>query len=625
MIKNNKNGFTLVELLAVIVILAIILIIAVPKITDIIEGARQGAFESSEKMLVKATETYLSTSGVAMPENIDDEISIPYTMLRDSKYISKIYNPKNSSEECSGTIIVKKVAANKYTYTPNLSCGSIENPDYVSNWATLPPTITLVGDNPYIIEINKSYTVPEATAYDAADGTIDPSSITVVTPSIDNTVIGTYTVTYNVDDSDTNSATEVTRTVKVVSQGNVPELSNNMYPVKWNGTAWVVTTETDQEWYVYNGDIDNSADVDKNSGTGLFEADEWANAHITTTSLSVGDTVNESDLNMYVWIPRYSYLLNEGSKTIAIRYSDDTTDDNTSSYLSHPGFTFGSDELNGIWVAKFEMSSNTASDDFGVPSGAAYGVSRPSAKPWRNTSVNDMFNEARTIETEMSLTTADSHMMKSAEWSAAAYLSEAIRDGEEVWINNQGWYDSSSTTNNYKFITTGCAGTSVSVLDNNATSAGCSTNYDYKTGGVKASTTGNVYGIYDMSGGSWEYMATYINDNTDSRLTSSTYALALANADSKYKEMFNISGATDTTNYSNASVLTSGLSIHETSTSGTGTTSWHSDYSYFPYASYPVVLRGGYFDDSSTAGVFAFGRSPGGAALIFGWRAVLTL
>ena len=47
----KKNGFTLVELLAVIVILAIILVIAVPKITDTIDNARKGSLESSVKMV----------------------------------------------------------------------------------------------------------------------------------------------------------------------------------------------------------------------------------------------------------------------------------------------------------------------------------------------------------------------------------------------------------------------------------------------------------------------------------------------------------------------------------------------------------------------------------------------
>ena len=49
--KNNK-GFTLVELLTVIVILAIILAIAVPGISKIIEGSKKGAFEADAKMLI---------------------------------------------------------------------------------------------------------------------------------------------------------------------------------------------------------------------------------------------------------------------------------------------------------------------------------------------------------------------------------------------------------------------------------------------------------------------------------------------------------------------------------------------------------------------------------------------
>ena len=53
----KKNGFTLVELLAVIVILAIILVIAVPKITDTIDNARRGSLQSSVKMVAAQAET----------------------------------------------------------------------------------------------------------------------------------------------------------------------------------------------------------------------------------------------------------------------------------------------------------------------------------------------------------------------------------------------------------------------------------------------------------------------------------------------------------------------------------------------------------------------------------------
>lgn len=54
---KKRNGFTLVELLAVIVILAIILVIAVPSIMSTIEDSRLSSLESSAKMIASAAET----------------------------------------------------------------------------------------------------------------------------------------------------------------------------------------------------------------------------------------------------------------------------------------------------------------------------------------------------------------------------------------------------------------------------------------------------------------------------------------------------------------------------------------------------------------------------------------
>jgi len=54
--RNNKNAFTLVELLAVIVILAIILVIAVPQIMNVIKDTTKASFESSAKMVASQVE-----------------------------------------------------------------------------------------------------------------------------------------------------------------------------------------------------------------------------------------------------------------------------------------------------------------------------------------------------------------------------------------------------------------------------------------------------------------------------------------------------------------------------------------------------------------------------------------
>ena len=53
---KEKKGFTLVELLAVIVILAVILVIAVPQIMSVIESARKGSIESTAKLIAEGAE-----------------------------------------------------------------------------------------------------------------------------------------------------------------------------------------------------------------------------------------------------------------------------------------------------------------------------------------------------------------------------------------------------------------------------------------------------------------------------------------------------------------------------------------------------------------------------------------
>ena len=54
--EDKMKGFTLVELLAVIVILAIILVIAVPKVMDIINDSKKATLESTAKMIASAAE-----------------------------------------------------------------------------------------------------------------------------------------------------------------------------------------------------------------------------------------------------------------------------------------------------------------------------------------------------------------------------------------------------------------------------------------------------------------------------------------------------------------------------------------------------------------------------------------
>ncbi|WP_167569100.1 immunoglobulin-like domain-containing protein [Brevibacillus migulae] len=77
------------------------------------------------------------------------------------------------------------------------------------------PGITLNGDQAVYLLVGQPYTEPGFTAYDDVD--LDLTNQVAVSGSVDSSHPGTYSLHYNVTDMTGNAATEVTRTVHVVS------------------------------------------------------------------------------------------------------------------------------------------------------------------------------------------------------------------------------------------------------------------------------------------------------------------------------------------------------------------------------------------------------------------------
>ena len=104
-----------------------------------------------------------------------------------------------------------------YTVTYNVTDSSGNDATEVTRTVnvtdTTAPVITLVGDTQITVEVGSTYTDLGATASDNYDGDITTDIVTV--NNVDTSVIGSYTVTYNVTDSSGNAASEVTRTVNV--------------------------------------------------------------------------------------------------------------------------------------------------------------------------------------------------------------------------------------------------------------------------------------------------------------------------------------------------------------------------------------------------------------------------
>ena len=401
-----------------------------------------------------------------------------------------------------------------------------------------------------------------------------------------------------------------------------PQVSEGMTPVKYDTkqNKWVRTDETDNTWYNYANK-------------------EWANVVLGGATFNDGVLDESKTYSMLVWIPRYAYKINsqyhqngssageidivfidtenkgkDGKVTYSTTYPSATTGGAMSDYVVHPAFDYGGTALPGFWVGKFESSNTAGYGDSGSTANTTNLTLQIKAgvTSWRSITVDNIFKVCTAMNDSgnpYGLTEAsDPHMMKNSEWGAVAYLSQntTYGKGSEVWINNSS-----------DFIT-GSAGNSVSA----DTDVG--TTNDYKSSqGQNASTTGNVTGVYDMSGGAWEYVAAYVN-NGHSNLT--TYGSSLVNAEAKYKDVYS-KGSSDS--YSNNYAVSTpanghyGDAVWETSNSGTSTNSWYSDYSNFPYTNTPFFRRGGGYYVGTGAGVFFFDGNHGNNGSSSSFRVVV--
>ena len=397
------------------------------------------------------------------------------------------------------------------------------------------------------------------------------------------------------------------------------------------------------------------------SGNTITGVDEYniRNLPIRATYLNSrpGTRVEESNiLAFYVWIPRFKYKVWNKDKvigttnytydaytngidiifenniektgTITCNYSygeastdagspiETCIDSGTEGYYTHPAFTFGNNELTGFWMGKFEISSSNFSTEYG--GGETIALTPriiPNGVSWRGNTVSNYWkvikdmqvvNNIYGLDTKVSI--IDSHMITNMEWGAVAYLthskygrctSEENKVCEEITINSNGSYKtgySNSTSSTY-----------------------------FTTNGMLASTTGNIYGVYDMSGGAQEYVMGNIssssgNYNYNESSAGSYYSY---NGNEKYLTTYTYGSTYNDQTAYNRSRL--GDATGEIITVSGGLGGWYSDYAYFAISFSPYFYRGGYFDNGMGAGVFSFDADLGGSDEDISSRAVLAV
>ena len=466
---------------------------------------------------------------------------------------------------------------------------------------------------------------------------------------------------------------------------NSPELLTGMTPIKFiepteteEGTT-EKTTYTDEDWYNYTEDKKRWANVQTEDGS------MWV--WIPRYAYRINSSTQTCDIVFLIGTTDNYYDENGKLQKAKRQTKKEETIDTTTGYTVHPAFTNESNigfanggwdkELAGIWVAKFEAGyaggnnqaeSKASSVNYTQSDAWVNGKELNSsdamaeARNWKDgiygnktTSIkyptfqgltysinyinhNDAFNISKVLtETGniygLNKNTTDSHLMKNSEWGAVAYLSQSQYglNGTNIYINNANLNNSTNTI----YAVTGCAGITEDALPiettieklNNRTE----TNEFVWTQkqGTRASSTGTIYGIYDLSGGISEKTANLIY-NGHSRLEKYAKSLLNNGENTKYVTIYPYDADNDNSNLdlsSNYNYIKNnkiyGDAIRETSTSGTKNTAWYLDYSFYPSFSFPTFARGVNLWTHSVSGLFSFARNDVLSIYNCGFRSVL--
>jgi len=401
-----------------------------------------------------------------------------------------------------------------------------------------------------------------------------------------------------------------------ILNGADPVVKEKLIPVEISNNGEVRYADTSKEWYNY-------------------ENKEWANAVILVENPSKeyvkGEVIQESDIESYfVWIPRYRYqIFDEGNyttyidskptesiaKEIQIEFETNAVEASTGStkgeWLTHPAFT--NFDVNGLWIGKYETGYKGATSKETAQVNAMDSskvIVKPNVYSWRNSTVSNMFKTAYNYERNL-----DSHMMKNTEWGAVAYLSHSrYGTNTEVRINN-----------NSNFLTGYSAVDETDQNDYPGTYGPDSTKtlpYNTETG-YKASTTGNITGVYDMSGGAWEYVAGYMPSSSDG----SGFSASELTTYSKYLDLYSANSTINSYNNRKLGDATGEMGpfyfYADKDNIKRYHNNWYGDYSFFVDSTYPWFGRGGYYDYGVLAGQFYFSRHTGGVHTYGGSRLVL--
>ena len=504
----------------------------------------------------------------------------------------------------------------------------------------------ILGLSDITISIGESISLTNGVTYACENNSTSCSYIGPDITDASRLELGKHTINYKIKSSSNvtyiyQRTINVTRDLKIDNSGaNYPVLTNALIPVVYN--------ESTSKWV--------KADATSSTSTyGWYDYDQkkWANAILVSSTnrstyqnASAGTTITDADiLAFYVWIPRFKYkvwninkvvgtqsynartigidiLFESGTTstgTIKCTYSyatpsstagspNETCTGSNGDYYTHPAFTFGNQELTGFWMGKFELSSSSPTNSNGGGNSSSLTPRiLPNVTSWRGNYLNNFNTVVQNMQVSNNIyglptskINTDSHIITNMEWGAVAYLTNSkygrCTNGSCVEVSLNGYGDVSTYTTK-----TGCG-----PISSGSTSYGTTCNAYNTTLGKTASTTGNIYGAYDMSGGGTEYvMSNTLDANNNFNVSNSGFTSDwYTNSNKKYITSYVYGTTTNNQTSNNRTRL--GDATGETLLSTVSNGGWYSDYSVLSKAISPWMHRGGSFFGGANSGIFVY-------------------
>lgn len=210
-----KKGFTLVELLAVIIILGAIFTITFPLVTDNIRKTEEKAFNLQKEQIIAAAKDMVIKEYVVIPDKQSITLYVG-ELKRKGLLPIKMINAKTKLTISNESNVVISRENNSYSYDVNIIDLEEESTENNEN----APVIRLNGNYVEYVEINTEYVEKGGTVYSNTGSplTLNSPQIKLNDNEVDEIVtsqLGTYKLIYSATDDNNGLTTTSIRTVVV--------------------------------------------------------------------------------------------------------------------------------------------------------------------------------------------------------------------------------------------------------------------------------------------------------------------------------------------------------------------------------------------------------------------------